>query len=399
MAMSRRDDKIHMMTKIADVISWFGKRPHGAWKSFESSGHLSPKIGVIQQWGIGDAILAQPLLAGLRKRWPKASIELIGKPWLNDLFVDTGLCDQVHVLVPPWTQYTGKYRFWKKEWRVFLQQLRALRTHSWDLLISIRHDPRELMQLALLSARAKAAYGASGGKYWLDLNLGRPPHLSEPWHTRHDAVAAAEKITGQKTDDLPVMNADMHSTCRALGVLRKQGYRNGLILAVSNGAGNPIRKWPVSQFEQVLEDLPEYIGAVIWVLEPHEKLPTVRVPKHILLIPWQTKLSDLKGLLHAVDITLAVDGGVLHLASACGSRVVGIYGPACPRLFGPSGKCDSVVMVEPMPCRPCFDRCIHRAPICMQLLTSQMVKNQLLHALAQLKSSRPRHAKWTYQSA
>src|SRR4051794_4178492 len=60
------------------------------------------RIGVFLQWGIGDAVLALPLLSALRRKFPAARLELIGKPWLDDLFAGTSLCDRTHVLVPPW---------------------------------------------------------------------------------------------------------------------------------------------------------------------------------------------------------------------------------------------------------------------------------------------------------
>ena len=63
------------------------------------------RIGIFSQWGIGDAVLATPLLTSLRRAYPDARIELIGKPWLADLFGDSALCDRVHSLVPPWTRY------------------------------------------------------------------------------------------------------------------------------------------------------------------------------------------------------------------------------------------------------------------------------------------------------
>ena len=120
------------------------------------------RIGIFSQWGIGDAVLATPLLTSLRRAYPDARIELIGKPWLADLFGDSALCDRVHSLVPPWTRYSNKYRVWESDCRRFARQLHAMGREPFDWLVSLRHDPREIWQLRQLSATFKVGYGGGG---------------------------------------------------------------------------------------------------------------------------------------------------------------------------------------------------------------------------------------------
>ena len=42
-----------------------------------------------------------------------------------------------------------------------------------------------------------------------------------------------------------------------------------------------------------------------------------------------------------------------------------IFGSGMPAWFGPVGAVHRVVVEEPMPCRPCFDRCIYPSPLCI----------------------------------
>ena len=90
------------------------------------------RIGVMAQWGIGDAVLLLPLLRGLRQAFPAVMIELIGKPWLAELLAGEGCCDRTHLLVPPWTAYFGKYPAAPWIWGNYWAQLRALRQHHFD---------------------------------------------------------------------------------------------------------------------------------------------------------------------------------------------------------------------------------------------------------------------------
>ena len=232
---------ISKKTKYAIAWKGYGLLPVGGRGSgtspfdFRQENAQEPKrIGVLAQWGIGDAVLAMPLLRGLRARYPEASLELLGKNWLPDLFKDTNLCDATHRLVPPWTKYSGKYRFWDSDWRRFRGELRALKETSFDWLVSIRHDPREILQLRMLNAAFKAGYGG-GRNRGLDFDLGVPPHLTQKAHMLVDAGHASRMLTGDDPEPRPVFRVSKDQTTQALDRIVAAGYQSGLIVAVSWG--------------------------------------------------------------------------------------------------------------------------------------------------------------------
>ncbi len=332
------------------------------------------RIGIFSQWGIGDAVLATPLLTSLRRAYPDARIELIGKPWLADLFGDSALCDRVHSLVPPWTRSSNKYRVWESDWRRFARQLHAMGREPFDWLVSLRHDPREIWQLRQLSATFKVGYGG-GGRRGLDLDLGRPPHLADRTHVSQDAVHAARVLTGDAVvhDQRPVLRVPPERSRQALERLRARGYRGGLVMAVSWGAGHPIRRWDPEKFAAVLRALPDRVGFITLLVEPGQEPPPIELPDRTPSARWQSSLAELAGLLSVTDLLLASDSGVMHIASACGCRVVTVFGPTAPEWFGPYDPGDRVVLVEPMPCRPCRDRCIYDRPVCMLGISHEQV--------------------------
>jgi ADP-heptose:LPS heptosyltransferase len=329
-------------------------------------------------------VLALPLLTALRRKFPAANLELIGKSWLDDLFAGTSLCDRSHLLVPPWTRYSGKYRLWESDWRRFTRQLLELRRERFDWLISIRYDPREVLELRILDARFKVAYGNAAG---VDLNLGTPPHINDMTHVSRDAAYVAQALTGQSAESRPAFRVLPESSRQALDRLQSQGYRDGLVVAVSWGAGHPIRRWEPSRFSAVLSGLPERVGFIALVGEPGQPAP-IDAPAHIPSARWEGSLSELKGLLSVTDLIIATDSGVMHVASACGCRVVAVFGPQRPEWFGPYDPQDRVALVEPMPCRPCFDACIYDEPICMVGVSHDRVSRDAREAMTAL--GRPR---------
>ena len=350
------------------------------WESFVLP--EKPRIGILLQWGIGDAVMTLPLLAGLRESLPEARIEILGKPWLDDLFGGTGLYDNAHTLVPPWTRYTGKYRVGRGAWRRYFAELKSARQHRFDLVVSCRYDARDALQLSLLRSDARAAYGAAGGARWLDLDLGTPPSRATNAPVHRDAAHALRAITGLQAPSAPAFPGDEANTKAALARLRDAGLERGPVVVVSHSAGHPIRKWEPDKLRNLLDRFSSRIGFLVIVQDPADPGPFhVPAPAGVKSIVWSGSLTELRGLFRVADLTVCCDSGVMHIASASGCRVVAIFGPTSPEWYGPYGLDDHVVIQEPMPCRPCFDQCIYPEPVCMTAISEDMVEAALGRAL------------------
>ncbi len=336
------------------------------------------RIGVFLQWGIGDALLALPLLQGLKEAYPDSEIELIGKPWLADVFSKQTFFGRVHPLVPPWTKPHGKYRIWEPDWRRFLHQLIVLRQVPYDLLIGIRLDVREVLQLRLLKAHETAGFTVSGGRFWVthDLGLDLPGYQS--MHRSEIASQALKTLTDLVRPAASLLTITEEERCQALERLRTGGYRDGLILAVHGGAGMPLRRWEGEKFTAVLRGLPETVKFVAIIGDSDsESGYCIETPHSVPSMIWRSNLADLRGLMAVADVLLCCDSGVMHLAAASGCSVVAIFGPTSMERFGPCGQGHKVVKIDPMPCRPCFDHCIYASPICMDGITVDSVSDAL----------------------
>ena len=333
------------------------------------------RIGVLLQWGIGDAVLVLPFLRALRAHFPSATIELIGKPFLPDLMEGEGIADAFHMLVPPWTNYAGKYRVWKAEWRRYLRDLMRVRRHEFDLVVSLRWDPRELLQLRLLRARATAGYGGAGGRKWvttdLDLSVGQYSAL----HRAEVSASAARTLLGRTVSPDPALRPDPARMARARARLRRSGHTNQKLLIVHGSAGRPTRQWGATNFNAVLNVHPNRDLFIVIVQDT--RTDGIAPPLGVLGLRWSSSLADLKALFGVADLLLCNDSGPMHVAAACGCPLVAIFGPGSLDWFGPRGQDSRVVAIEPMPCRPCDDKCIYETPICMSGITRRMVVDSL----------------------
>lgn len=327
-------------------------------------------------------MLTLPLLRGLRRAIPRARIELLGKPWLHSLFEGTGICDDTHVLVPPWTRHSAKYGLGQGAWRKYFSELKAVRAEAFDLIVSCRYDARDVLQLRLLRGSSRAAFGGAGGARWLDVDLGSPPSRTAGVPVHRDAAYALMRIAGATFPDAPAFPPDENKATAALARLREAGLRTGPVVAVSLSAGHPNRRWDAERLAEVLRRTALEIGFLVVVRDPDDPASDeIRVPPGLPVLYWSSSLADLRGLFAVTDVALCCDSGVMHVASACGCRVVAIFGSAAPQWFGPYGTADQVVLSEPMPCRPCFDRCIYAQPICIKNVSVDMVESALRKAI------------------
>ncbi len=351
--------------KAADILSML-------WPRRCLATSAAPKrIGVLLQWGIGDAVLTVPLLRTLRAVFEDAAVELIGKPFLKDLFADEGLADQYHRLVPPWTKYSLKYRFWEADWRIYLTEIRNIRRHSFDILIAPRWDVREILQLRLLNANATAGFAAAGGRKWITNDFRITSEQYAKLHRAEAAAVAAQRLTGQQIDPRPRLNVSTERSVAVFNHLKSAGYVGGRLMVVHGGAGSPIRRWGGEKFSAVLARMP--LDDSFIVIIDDEGSEDIKLPPNTLGIRWRSSLADLKALLHHASLFIGCDSGVMHLAAACGCKVVAVFGPGSIKWFRPYGNEHRIVAIHPMPCRPCFDKCIYQMPICMNISADGLI--------------------------
>jgi ADP-heptose:LPS heptosyltransferase len=382
-ALPHRINRLNFWKKMLDPLSRLTPRREA------TNASVPRRIGVLLQWGIGDAVLALPLLNGLSESFPGASIELIGKPWLRDLFAGERWLAATHELVPPWTKRQAKYRLWNGEWWRYARKLRAMRKVRFDLLIGTRYDPREVLQLGLLNAARTAGVPGAGGKAWITNPIAlSPADYYLRYRAEYNALALKE-FTGREVPALPWFNVDDAARSAALARLRVVGYRGGPIVCVHNGAGSSIREWRPGSFRKVLDSVGDLAQFVVVIDDGDDpRGPRVELSKSGRCTVWKSGLGDLKALLSAADVLLCCDSGVMHMGAACGCQVVAIFGPGSLEIFAPRGDRHEIVKVDPMPCRPCLDSCIYPRPICMDGITENAVSAALRRSLDAVLSGR-----------
>jgi ADP-heptose:LPS heptosyltransferase len=284
-------------------------------------------------------------------------------------------------LAPPWVAPSNKYRIWERNWRDYVRDFLALRKIDFDLLVSPRCDPRDSLQTRLLKARSVAGFGAAGGKDWFTIDAGVSA-TDYQTYPRIDVMATfGERLTGRAIDPAPHLKPPQDGGIKS--ILSQHGCTAGPVLAVSFGAAHPIRRWDSATIAEILRRVAAEVGFFVIIAEPGPAQAAIELPDGKPGMIWRTNLASIKALLAEIDLLFCADSGLMHIAAALGTKVVAVFGPTSPILFGPSGTGHAVIAVEPMPCRPCYDACIYASPICLDQIGPDNVVPALQRALRQ----------------
>lgn len=154
------------------------------------------------------------------------------------------------------------------------------------------------------------------------------------------------------------------------------------VLGVAPGASHGPKRWPPERFARVADHMAESRDMKILLLGSEADRPVTgdvaRAMKHPA-VDWTgaTDLAILPAAVQRCALVVSNDSGAMHVATAVGTPVIGVFGATHPRLgFAPVGPADAAVTLD-LPCSPCSlhgDRaCRFRTHACMEELDPRRV--------------------------
>lgn len=269
------------------------------------------KILFITANRIGDAILSTGVLNHLVQTYPEARFTVACGPLCAELFAAMPRLDAVMSL---------KKRKWNGHWVDLWTQCVGTR---WDLIVDLRNS----LVTRFLRAEKKVWRGGRADTHKvrqnaavLGLDPAPAPHI---WLSAQDRAEAAEIVP----PDVPV-------------------------LALGPAANWPAKQWPAENFAALAARLTAGDGAVaqgrvLIVAAEQERemiapvLAALPEPRRIELIGGSLRRAA--ACLERATVFIGNDSGLMHLAAAVGTPVLGLFGPGYEKIYGPWGDKAGVV--------------------------------------------------------
>jgi heptosyltransferase-1 len=305
------------------------------------------RVLLIKPSSLGDIVHAMPVVSALKVRWPDAHLT-----W----FVKRQWADLVH-------RFEDVDRIWPVDSTVggWLGQVRALRGEGFDLVIDLQGLFRSgaLAWLSGSPVRIGFANGREGSPCFY---THRVPVSSMEMHAvdRYLLVAAALGASPQSKPQFRFKKLEEDlAAIRDLCEKNKFSVQKSWV-AISITARWPTKRWPLSSFAAVIDQLTrEGLGPIVLIGSSDEKheagqLKAITTSSFVDLTG-AVPLGFLPALLSRASVLITNDSGPMHIAAAVGTPVVALFGPTSPIRTGPYGS-GHAVLNHKVSCSPCFSR-------------------------------------------
>jgi heptosyltransferase-2 len=298
---------------------------------------------------LGDAVMALPAIADLRRAAAGASVAIAAQPAIAPLFSLVPGIDDVVVLD-------------------------AKKGRESSSLVSRENDPRPLFDIAILLPNsfsvALRAWRAGVPERWgyrtdwrrplLTRAVEAPPRVHQvEYYQRLVGALGFANATPFPGQPRVAVSAELRDT--GIRELRSAGWdgTRPLVALAPGAAYGGAKRWPPASFAGLARTLSDD-GLQPVMVGSRADLPVAReieaaLDGHAILNLMGTDLPTLAGILSACRALVSNDSGAMHLGAAIGLRVTAVFGPTDERLTRPAGE-GHAVLASPVWCRPCMMR-------------------------------------------
>jgi heptosyltransferase-2 len=320
---------------------------------------LKPKLLIVELWGLGDLAIATPFLCKVVERF---EVTLLAKPFALDLQPRLWPGVKVIAFTAPWTAFKQKYHFWRWPWLEMLHLFRQLSAERFDFGLSARWDPRDHLLLKILGAKERLGFPRLRSRVFLTRQLARPEpqaHRYKSWHVIAQAL------------DIQLLPRDKISP------IAVQGRETVLI---HTGAGQPIRAWPLGNYQQLAARLRREAIPTQIVCDPDQRAWWLRAGETKVATP--STVTELLALIDQAGAFIGNDSGPGHLAALCGVPTFTIFGPQLPEWFAPLHPAAEWIEGKACPYKPCSDYCRFPTPHCLWNIGEEEVCERVMKFVA-----------------
>jgi heptosyltransferase-2 len=324
---------------------------------------------------LGDAVMCEPALRGLRRLFPDAQIALLVKPAVADLFVGHPALTRVLTY-----DSKGRHAGLPGKWALAGQ----LRRQGFDLAILFQNAFEAAFLTFLAGVPRRYGYATDGRSLLLSDSVAVPDRRTLVHQVRYywDLLKPLGLTGDPPAPELVVFPEEEKAMA---GRFAKGGLTpTDIIVGINPGSTyGGAKRWLPERFAEVTDRLSrtirespgKQVSVVIFGAAGEERLgqdiaARLRLPS--LVLSGATTIRELMAALKRCAMLLTNDTGPMHIASAFQVPVVAIFGPTDWRTTSPFGNAHAIVR-QPVDCAPCL---LRECPIdhrCMTRVTVDQV--------------------------
>jgi ADP-heptose:LPS heptosyltransferase len=355
------------------------------------SGDVPTRIVIPIIAGMGNSLMAIPLIRQIKRAWPNSKITIlarnkpIGEPVKRLPEVDevlyTGVGIKALFRSVLWTR--------RRKPNVYLVPFPSNRPH-YSLLAATSGAKKKILHsypagywraMHFIGTRLPAQRGIHDVVQNLKLLmlLGIEPELGEVprFNVSEADRAAAKKLLESANVPTDVSYIAVHAGSGSYTVIAQA------------------KRWLPGNYAELIARMHEEFGHQVLLLEgPDETGVAEEITKHLRtktgfsVLKLTGPLGEAAGVLERAILYVGSDSGIAHLAASVGKRAVTTFAPADPDRVCPYGSRDLVVQAQ-TPCSPCFTypfktpytNSLCREPYCINTISVDRVIESVRRAI------------------
>jgi len=292
------------------------------------------KIAVFCPNWVGDMVMATPAMRAVRRRFPRAEIVAVVRPYVAEILDGLDLIDRRLLHDPKSAKQTKRPRAANASgWRF----ARRLRKERFDLALLLPNSFRSAFWAWISGARRRVGFDRYGRGWMLtDPVTPRPPDVPHPVIDEylHLARYLGCQDLSRKTE-LATRKADEE---RLRSFWRRQspgGHAEaGVVCLNPGGAFGSAKHWPVTSFAELALRLATELKKRVLVLcgpaECDEAREIVRLAHHRAVVGLADETPSIgltKAAIRSAELLVTTDSGPRHFAPPFDVPVITLFGP------------------------------------------------------------------------
>ena len=291
------------------------------------------RILVVAPNWIGDALMAQPMLARLRAKHPATQIDVLAPEWVAA--VARRMPEVAEVISAPFAH--GQLHL-AERWRLG----RRLAHRGYEQAIVLPNTWKAALVPFFAGIRLRSGY-VGESRYGLLNRLHRKDKAPMVLHYARLAEAPGEEPAQPLPEPrLRISREEIEATRTRFGLPRSYA-------ALCPGAEyGPAKRWPY------FAELAERIGLAAVLLGAAGDREAARGVRGTDLTG-RTTLDEAIALIAGAQVVISNDSGLMHVAAALARPQVALFGSSSPRHTPPRSRAARVIWLG-LECSPCFER-------------------------------------------
>lgn len=303
---------------------------------------------------IGDVIFSLPALHALRAAYPKAKIAVLANGKAAGVLRGNPLVDEIYTLGPKTGKLSVKY---------YLRSILRIRAEKFDLAIILPNSHRAALDVFMCGIPRRIGFPTDSRGWLLTHKITLDEETARAHRVKYFLSIVQE--AGAKTDtpqlDLPLPE-DALNTAEMFFSEKSLDKLPGVI-AIHPGCSKFERSWHAERFSELAEQLTQRLKVGIVLVGSGDEAPMLSdIARKIgddarVEIFTTFEPLELAAVIARANLYIGNDSGVMHLAEAVHTKLVGIFGPSAPWETGPfATESEYRLIQKDFPCRPCRER-------------------------------------------